>query len=51
MKKQYLVVTTLVLLIVQIACKSLQNEGGIDGATVEFSIDASKLSNVLYSSA
>ena len=48
--KKNLGFVTLLLLITLIACKSLQNEGGTDWATVEFSIDGSRQSNALYSS-
>ncbi len=50
MMKKCPLVIALFLLITLVACRSLQNEGGTDWATVEFSIDGSNQSSALYSS-
>jgi hypothetical protein len=48
MKKKYLIIITLLLLITLVACRSIQNEGELDWVTIDFSIAESKQSSVQY---
>ena len=50
MKKEYLVIVAFLLMTVLTTCKSLQNGGGTEWATVDFSIDGPNQSSTLYSS-
>ena len=51
MKNKYLAMTVLLLLTTLAACRSFQNEGGPDWATVEFSVNDSNHSSARYSAA